>query len=164
MTSSHGCLYPARRQLIPPLVILLAASIPFIFFPHSPEAACAFVVVVMAYLWMTESIPLAATALIPVVAYPVLGVASAKEISKEYISDSNFIFIGSMIMAVAVEITNLHERIALRVLLFTGTSPRWLMLGFQLATAFVSMWITNTATATLMLPILLRFKFYMSFA
>uniref|UniRef100_A0A915E0T1 Solute carrier family 13 member 2 n=1 Tax=Ditylenchus dipsaci TaxID=166011 RepID=A0A915E0T1_9BILA len=123
---------------------------------RTQEALCAFVVILMGFLWMTETLPLAVTGLIPLVFYPLFGIVTAKEVSREYFTDTNFIFMGSLIMAIAVEITNLHERVALRVLLFTGTSPRWLMLGFQLATCLISMWITNTATTAMMLPILLR--------
>uniref|UniRef100_A0A915EB57 Methyltransferase type 11 domain-containing protein n=1 Tax=Ditylenchus dipsaci TaxID=166011 RepID=A0A915EB57_9BILA len=117
------------------------------------EASCAYVVFIMGFFWMTETLPLAITALIPVIAFPLLTILTAHKVSAVYLSDSNFVFFGSMIMAVAVESSNLHERIALRVLLFTGPNPRWLMLGFQLSTAFLSMWISNTATTAMMVPI-----------
>lgn len=120
---------------------------------QSSEASCAFIVIVMGAYWVTEALPLAVTALIPVFAYPLLGIESADEVSSQYLTDSNFVFFGSMIMAVAVEASNLHERIALRILLLTGPNPRWLMLGFAVATAFLSMWISNTATTAMMVPI-----------
>jgi hypothetical protein len=100
----------------------------------------------MGYFWVTETLPLAVTSLIPTFAYPLLCIETADAVSKSYLTDSNFVFFGSMIMAVAVESSRLHERIALRTLLLTGTNPRWLILGFQLATSFLSMWMSNTAT------------------
>ncbi|TMS37742.1 hypothetical protein L596_004614 [Steinernema carpocapsae] len=104
---------------------------------------------------MTEILPLAVTALLPVILYPLLGVMTAKKVSEQYLQDSNFVFFGSLVMAVGVENTNLHERIALRILVSSGSNPRWLMLGFQIATALLSMWISNTATTAMMVPIAL---------
>uniref|UniRef100_A0AC34QZU6 Solute carrier family 13 member 2 n=1 Tax=Panagrolaimus sp. JU765 TaxID=591449 RepID=A0AC34QZU6_9BILA len=109
----------------------------------------------MAFLWITETIPMAVTALIPVVLYPVFSVMKSEEICKEYLSDTNFVFFGSMLMAIGVETTKLHERVALRILMTTGSNSRWLLLGFQIATAFISMWISNTATTALVLPMAL---------
>ncbi|KAI1733056.1 sodium:sulfate symporter transmembrane region domain-containing protein [Ditylenchus destructor] len=149
-----GPLWPVRRQIFFLVVPIILILLPAIF--QTKQALCAYVVILMGIMWMTEIIPLAATALVPLVLYPLFGVVSAKDISREYLADTNFIFMGSLIMAIAVEITNLHERVALRILLLTGTSPRWLMLGFQLSTCVISMWITNTATAAMMLPILMR--------
>ena len=102
----------------------------------------------MAYFWVTETLPLAVTALIPTFAYPLLCIETAEDVSKEYLKDSNMVFFGSMIMAVCVESSLLHERIALRTLMFTGSNPRWLLMGFEIATAFISMWISNSATTT----------------
>uniref|UniRef100_A0AC34GQN3 Uncharacterized protein n=1 Tax=Panagrolaimus sp. ES5 TaxID=591445 RepID=A0AC34GQN3_9BILA len=107
----------------------------------------------MSFLWITEIIPMAATALIPMVAYPIFGILEAKELCFEYLTDANFVFFGSLIMAIGIESVNLHERIALMILMATGTNPRWLMLGFQVSTAFLSMFMSNTATAAMMLPI-----------
>uniref|UniRef100_A0A914BYB8 Uncharacterized protein n=1 Tax=Acrobeloides nanus TaxID=290746 RepID=A0A914BYB8_9BILA len=144
---------PLKRQLT--VFILPIILLPLPLFLQSKEAKCAYVVLYMAYLWMTETLPLAITALIPIMAYPLLGIDSASHISSVYLSDVNFVFVGSLILAIAVEVSHLHERIALRILLFTGSNPRWLMLGFQLATCLLSMWISNTATTAMMVPILL---------
>uniref|UniRef100_A0A1I8ALT0 Solute carrier family 13 member 1 n=1 Tax=Steinernema glaseri TaxID=37863 RepID=A0A1I8ALT0_9BILA len=95
---------------------------------NSQEAKCAYVVLVMGLFWMTEILPLAVTALLPVIMYPLLGVVTAKKISTEYLSDANFIFFGSLVMAVGVENSNLHERIALRILVSSGSNPRWYFL------------------------------------
>uniref|UniRef100_A0A7E4V4F1 Protein I'm not dead yet n=1 Tax=Panagrellus redivivus TaxID=6233 RepID=A0A7E4V4F1_PANRE len=132
---------------------LIFAIVPLYF--QTKAAACAFVVLYMGYLWITEAIPMAVTSLIPLVAYPLLGIYDAKSLSGEYLNDTNFVFFGSLLTAIGVETTRLHERIALKVLRITGTNPRWLMLGLQSSTALLSMWMSNTATAAMMLPIVI---------
>uniref|UniRef100_A0A914L8L4 Uncharacterized protein n=1 Tax=Meloidogyne incognita TaxID=6306 RepID=A0A914L8L4_MELIC len=135
------------------LVPIVLAPIPLII--GTPPASCAYVILVMAFFWLTETIPLPVTSLIPIFAYPLLSVESAEQVSSVYLSDSNMIFFGSMVMAVAVESSRLHERVALRTLCFTGANPRFLMLGLQVATAFISLWMSNTSTTTMMLPLVL---------
>uniref|UniRef100_A0AAF5DS26 Citrate transporter-like domain-containing protein n=1 Tax=Strongyloides stercoralis TaxID=6248 RepID=A0AAF5DS26_STRER len=141
----------SKKQLIVYLSPIILAWIPIVW--REEEAASAYVVLLMSILWVTEALPLAVTSLIPIVLYPLLGVTTASAISEVYLSDSNFVFFGSLIMAIAIESCRLHERIALKICLFAGPNPRLLILGFQLATAFLSMWISNTATTAMMLPI-----------
>uniref|UniRef100_A0A0N5B4T5 Solute carrier family 13 member 5 n=1 Tax=Strongyloides papillosus TaxID=174720 RepID=A0A0N5B4T5_STREA len=141
----------SRKQLIVYLSPIILAWIPIVW--REEEAASAYVVLLMSILWVTEALPLAVTSLIPIVLYPLLGVTTASAISEVYLSDSNFVFFGSLVMAMAIEACRLHERIALKICLFAGPNPRLLVLGFQLATAFLSMWISNTATTAMMLPI-----------
>uniref|UniRef100_F1L1Y7 Solute carrier family 13 member 5 n=1 Tax=Ascaris suum TaxID=6253 RepID=F1L1Y7_ASCSU len=141
----------AKRQITVFGLMFLFALLPIAF--PTKEMRGAYVVLLMGTLWMSEIIPLAITALLPVVLFPIFGILDAHEVSVVYLSDSNFIFVGSLIMAVAIESSNLHERIALRILLLTGSSPRWLMFGFQLSSALLSMWISNTATTAMMVPI-----------
>ena len=74
-------------------------------------------------------------------------------VGREYLKETNMMFMSGIIVAIAVEHSNLHQRVALKVLLCIGTSPRRLMLGFMLPTAFLSMWISNTATTAMMVPI-----------
>ena len=113
------------------------------------------VAILMAIWWMTEAIPIAITALLPVVLYPLFGIMNGKEVSATYFNHIIFLFIGGFIVALAMEKWNLHRRIALRILLLVGVSPNRILIGFMVATAFLSMWISNTATAMMMVPIAL---------
>lgn len=110
------------------------------------------VVFLMAVWWVSEALPLAATSLLPLVLFPVLGLLGTREIAPSYINSTIFLFLGGFLLALAMEKWNLHRRIALLVLVGTGRSPGTLVLGFMAAAAFLSMWISNTATAVMMLP------------
>ena len=111
------------------------------------------VAVLMATWWISEAAPISATALVPLVLYPLLGIMGSRKVSLAYANHLVFLFLGGFLIAIAIERVNLHLRIALQILKFVGASPRRLLLGFMVATAFLSMWISNTATTMMMLPI-----------
>jgi sodium-dependent dicarboxylate transporter 2/3/5 len=107
----------------------------------------------MATWWSTEAIPVAATAFIPLVSFPLLQVMPVKAVAQSYAHPTIFLFMGAFVLALAVEKWSLHRRIALTVLSRTGTDGRKLILGFMVASALLSMWMTNTSTAMMLLPI-----------
>jgi sodium-dependent dicarboxylate transporter 2/3/5 len=119
--------------------------------------ACGGVAALMAVWWMTEALPLEATALLPLVLLPLTGVYSGgdalKQAAASFADPAIFLFLGGFMIALAIEKWGLHRRMALLTLLAVGTSPSRIVAGFLLATALVSMWISNTATTVMMLPI-----------
>jgi len=122
--------------------------------PQTLEALkCAYLILLMATYWMTEALPLPITSMIPMVGLPLLGLMSTGEVAVNYLNSTNYMFLGGLIMAIAVEHCGLHNRVALKIIMMVGTSQARLMLGFMFTTMFLSMWISNTATTAMMLPI-----------
>lgn len=111
------------------------------------------VALMMAAWWMTEAVPVAVTGLLPIVLFPPLGVAEIGDATAPYASPLVFLFLGGFMIALAMERCNLHRRIALNIIGFVGSHPHAIVFGFMIATAFLSMWISNTATTMMMLPI-----------
>jgi len=111
------------------------------------------VIVWMAVWWVSEAAPLAATSLLPLVLLPLAGVRPVREVAPNYADHMIFLFLGGFVLALAVERSNLHRRLALATLDTFGGSPRRLVWGFLVATAGLSMWLSNTATTLMMLPI-----------
>lgn len=111
------------------------------------------VAVLMAAWWVTEAIPLAATALMPMVLFPLLGILKGKTVATIYFNSTIFLFLGGFLIALAMEKWHLHRRMALKIIRLIGGSPPMIILGFMIAGGFLSMWISNTATSIMMLPI-----------
>ena len=125
-------------------------------YPENPQVtAMAAIAVLMATWWVAEAIPIPATALLPVALFPLLGLMKTDDVAKEYMSWLIFLFLGGFLIAIAVERWNLHKRIALHILKLIGGQPARLVLGFMVATALLSMWLSNTATTMMMLPMAL---------
>lgn len=111
------------------------------------------VAALMATWWIFEPVPLAATSLIPLILFPMLGIVSASAVAPEYMNSTIMLFVGGFIIAIAMEKWNLHKRIALSVIPLFGNSPSKIIFGFMVASGFISMWISNTATCLMVLPI-----------
>lgn len=103
--------------------------------------------------WISDIVPMAATALLPLVILPVSGLLNIKEACFNYANPTIYLFMGGFVIAIGLEKSGLHKRIALNILKLTGSSANSIIFGFLLATAFISMWVSNTATALMMLPI-----------
>ncbi len=122
--------------------------------PGKPVITKTFAVaMLMAIWWVTEALPLSVTALVPIAVFPMLGILDGRVVSGSYINHIIFLFIGGFIMALAMERWDLHKRIALNILKWVGVSPGRILFGFMLATMILSMWISNTATTMMMIPI-----------
>lgn len=136
-----------------------ALAVIMIFFdldPARPEVTrTAGVAALMAIWWITEAVPLAVTALLPMALFPALGIMSGRTVAPLYFNHIIFLFIGGFVTALAMQRWSLHKRIALRILLSVGASPGRVLFGFMAVTAFLSMWISNTATTMMMTPIAL---------
>ena len=128
-----------------------------LFFPvdpgNGPASRMAAVAILMAIWWVSDCIPLFATALRPLILFPLLGVMPGRETAPIYFNNVIVLFIGGFMIALTMERWNLHRRIALTIIHAVGGGPARMVLGFMLAAAFLSMWISNTATAVMMVPI-----------
>jgi len=109
----------------------------------------------MTLWWITEAVPIPATALLPLCLYPLLGILPMAEVTRNYGDENVFLFLGGFFIAMAMQKWGLHRRLALHIVRLVGVSPRRLVLGFMCATGSISMWISNTATAMMMYPIAL---------
>ncbi|XP_028158441.1 protein I'm not dead yet-like [Ostrinia nubilalis] len=131
-------------------IVLIAVLTPF---PPKPYQWCGYTLVLMAIFWVTECIPIAVTSFLPVLIFPLTGVSTTAETCQAYINDSVLMFIGSIILAFSVEQSGLHKRLAYFAIRIIGYSHVRLLLAMCLVTTFVSMWVTNTAATTMMVPI-----------
>jgi sodium-dependent dicarboxylate transporter 2/3/5 len=132
-------------------IIFLLLPVPGDLNPSAMRMAA--VAALMAVWWITEVIPIPATALLPLPLFPLLGILSARETPLSYADRMIYLFFGGFLIAIAMQKVGLHRRIALHIIRVIGGSPSRLVLGFMVASAFLSLWISNTATTMMMLPI-----------
>ena len=111
------------------------------------------VTALMAIWWIGEGTSLAVTALLPLVLFPLLSILPSKQVAPNYANHLIFLFLGGFMIALAMEKWNFHKRLALWIISAIGTEPQRIVLGFMIATAFLSMWISNTASTMMMLPV-----------
>lgn len=135
-----------------PILFLLVVNLPFHLISAKGDAVIA-VAIWMVIWWITEAVHIAVTALLPLILFPLLKVMTINAVGANYGSPIIFLFFGGFVLALALEKVNLHKRIALTIIKMTGTTPNKVILGFMIATAFMSMWISNTASTVVMLPI-----------
>lgn len=140
------------------LLAIAVSLLAYFLLGHSGEIPAdartvAAIAVLMAVLWMTEAIPLSATSLIPIVLFPALTSQTVSNVTSAYANPIVFLFLGGFLIAIAMEKWNLHRRMALLTIARIGVQPRRIILGIMISSAFLSMWVSNTATALMMLPI-----------
>lgn len=140
------------------LVLGILSFILFFFFIELSDknpmiSRMAAVASLLAIWWITEPVPLAVTSLVPIVLYPVLGIETGEAAAATYINSTIFLFFGGFLIALAMERWDLHKRMALKIITIIGGSQERIIFGFMTAAAFISMWISNTATAVMMLPL-----------
>jgi sodium-dependent dicarboxylate transporter 2/3/5 len=142
------------KQIAPVLFsILLAVLNPFGWSPEVINLIS--ILVLMLAWWLLESVPMAVTALLPVLLFPLVGVSSIEAACAPYGDKYIFLFLGGFLLALALEKSNLHKRFSLSIVMITGTNAKRIILGFMLSSWFISMWISNTATTLMMFPIAL---------
>ncbi|TXB66726.1 DASS family sodium-coupled anion symporter [Vicingus serpentipes] len=143
-----------KKGLLGILTIILAVIVYHLIPEEFGQAQImASIVVVMAMCWVFEILPIPVTSLLPLVLFPVFEIMNAKATASFYGKDMIFLFLGGLILAKALQVSNLHQRIALHILNIIGSQPSRLVLGFMITTAFLSMWISNTSSVMVMMPI-----------
>ncbi|XP_026863352.1 solute carrier family 13 member 4 isoform X2 [Electrophorus electricus] len=143
--------WSARKLLVVALIPLSLLPLPLIH--PSSESSCAYVLIVTAVYWVSEAVPLGAAALVPAFLYPMFGVLKSSEVAAEYFKDTTLLLMGVICLAASIEKWNLHKRIALRMVMVAGAKPGMLVLGFMSCTVFLSMWLSNTSTTAMVMPI-----------
>ncbi|KFQ23217.1 Solute carrier family 13 member 1, partial [Merops nubicus] len=140
-----------RRFLLIVLTPLLLLPLPLII--KTKEAECAYTLFVVAIFWLTEALPLAVSALLPAFMFPLFGIMESKQVASAYFKDFHLLLIGVICLATSIEKWDFHKRVALRMVMLVGVNPAWLTLGFMVSCAFLSMWLSNTSAAAMVMPI-----------
>jgi sodium-dependent dicarboxylate transporter 2/3/5 len=136
-----------------PLLFFIFTNLPTLIPENENANGVIAVALWMVIWWITEAVSISVTALLPLLLFPVLNIMSITDVGANYGSPIIFLFFGGFVLALALEKVNLHKRIALNIIKITGTTPNKVVLGFMIATASLSMWISNTASTVVMLPI-----------
>ena len=136
-----------------PLLFFIFTNLPNLIPENENANGVISVALWMVIWWITEAVSISVTALLPLLLFPVLNIMSITDVGANYGSPIIFLFFGGFVLALALEKVNLHKRIALNIIKITGTTPNKVVLGFMIATASLSMWISNTASTVVMLPI-----------
>ncbi|XP_056373695.1 solute carrier family 13 member 4 isoform X2 [Hyla sarda] len=145
-------------QLLRSKNLILVISIPLLLLPlpllhPSSESSCAYVLIVTAVYWVSEAVPLGAAALVPAFLFPLFGVLKSSEVAAEYVKNTTILLMGVICLAASVEKWNLHKRIALRMVMVSGAKPGMLLMCFMCCTALLSMWLSNTSSTAMVMPI-----------
>lgn len=159
-----NCLSKQQLKIISLLAGIVISLLIFFINPFGVEYKASIVLAVAALMitwWVTEAMPMPVVGLIPLILFPLLGVAELKAVAVSYGDQIIFLFMGGFMLGLAIEKWNLHRRIALSIVKITGTSGDRIILGFILSTGFISMWISNTATTMMMFPIALSVIYVM---
>ncbi|WP_420572092.1 SLC13 family permease [Kordia sp.] len=147
--------YPLSKKIglfLGPALFIIILCIPLEFASKEGNTVIALALWMVCW-WITEAVSISVTALLPLLLFPLLKVMPIADVGANYGSPIVFLFFGGFVLALAIEKVNLHRRIALSIIKKTGTTPNRVILGFMIATAFMSMWISNTASTVVMLPI-----------
>ncbi len=140
--------------LLGPVLFFIFLTLPFDVVSETGDKVIAVALWMLSW-WITEAVSISVTALLPLLLFPILKILPIADVGANYGSPIVFLFFGGFVMALALEKVNLHKRIALNIIRLTGTTPNKVILGFMIATATLSMWISNTASTVVMLPIAL---------
>lgn len=164
VTKTHRVISYIRRFCLflgPIIAVLIYFALPDTYTNSSQATivlqhetkACIAITFLMALYWFSETIPIASTALIPLVAFPLLGIMSIEETCTPYGSNTVFLFLGGFILSTGIQRWNLNRRLALYTIRFIGTSPKQINVALMIATAILAMWVSNTATVAMMVPV-----------
>ncbi|XP_040857853.1 solute carrier family 13 member 1 [Ochotona curzoniae] len=152
-TVTHSLEEACLNQLGHTKVLWDGGLFPSLHLSEAEESECAYTLFVVAIFWITEALPLSVTAFLPGLMFPLFGIMSSTKVASAYFKDFHLLLVGVICLATSIEKWNLHKRIALRMVMMVGVNPAWLTLGFMSSTAFLSMWLSNTSTAAMVMPI-----------